>query len=260
MAVGMGRAAAAPQEPNSLLRGPGAAALRRPLTHGFPAPGAALRGERCRASLEASALGAPSPTAEPLCAPPARCSLSEARSPAAARAAPRPRRAPSRGGEAGRARLSSPGFCFPPEVTGPGSGSRRQPPTRPRLGACDRDRPEQAAGPAESRAAREQQPPRAGEKLRLLGPGRRAKSSRGERCAGTPRARWSRAHLAGPVAGEDNGVSRGCAPRFRFALPGRWVWMRVLRFHLPPWDKWLGYSIPVRGRSWRVPVQRRSNR
>lgn len=69
------------------------------------------------------------------------------------------------------------------------------------------------------------------------GPGRRAKSSRGEPCAGTPRARWSRAHLAGPVAGEDNGVSRCCAPRFRFALPGRWVWMRVRRLHLPPWDK-----------------------
>ncbi|XP_047590044.1 uncharacterized protein LOC125102683 isoform X3 [Lutra lutra] len=64
------------------------------------------------------------------------------------------------------------------QVTGPGSGSRRRSPTRPRPGASDRDRPEQAAGPAESRAAREQQPPQAGEKLHLLGPGRRAKSSR----------------------------------------------------------------------------------
>lgn len=49
-----------------------AAPLRRPLTQGFPAPEAALRGELCRGSLEASALDAPSPTAGPLCAPPAR--------------------------------------------------------------------------------------------------------------------------------------------------------------------------------------------
>lgn len=78
-----------------------------------------------------------------------------------------------------------------------GHGSRPRPPTRPRPGARDRGSPEQTAGPAESREAREQQLPRAGEKLRFPGPGRREKWSRGEPCTGTPRARWSRAHLAG---------------------------------------------------------------
>lgn len=46
----------------------------------------------------------------------------------------------------GRACSSSPGFCFPPGLTGPGSCPRS--PTRPRPGACDRSRLEQAAGPA----------------------------------------------------------------------------------------------------------------
>lgn len=125
------------------------------------------------------------------------------------------RRAPTCVGEAGRACSSSPGFCFPPGLTGPGFGSRPPSLTRPRPGARDRGRLEQATGPAQSRAAREQQP-RGRQRNFALG-------------AGTPRARWSLAHLAGPMEGEDNTVSGGCPARFRFALPGRWVWMRVHR-------------------------------
>lgn len=175
--------------------------------------------------------GPPAPPRGPLrhAGPWGRCSLREARSRAATGAAPPPRRAPPRGGEAGRACSSSPGFCFPPGLTGPGFGSRQRSPTRPRPGAGDRSRPELTA--------REQPPPRAGEKLRLSGPGQPEKSSRGEPCAGTPRAQWSFAHLAGPAEGEDNGVSGLLRSSLRGALPGRWVWMRVLRLHLPPWEK-----------------------
>lgn len=122
-----------------------------------------------------------------------------------------PLRAPPRGDEAGRACSSSPGFCFPPGLTGPGFGSRQRSQNHPRPGTGDRSRPELAA-----RAP----PPRAGEKLRLSRPGRREKSSRGEPCAGTPRAQWSLAHLAGPAEGEDNGVSGCCAPCLGFRSPG----------------------------------------
>lgn len=204
MAAGMGRAAAAPGEPNPFLGGPAAAVPPPcPLTL-LPSPGAACLGERGWRSLEASALKAPSPTAGPLAPrravgpllPPggAEPGGHGSRSP--------PRRAPPRGDEAGRACSSSPGFCFPPGLTGPGFGSRQRSPTRPRPGAGHRSRPELTA--------REQPPPRAGEKLRLSGPGQPEKSSRGEPCAGTPRAQWSFAHL---VEGEDNGVSDCRAPR-----------------------------------------------
>ncbi|KAK2489550.1 hypothetical protein MC885_006858, partial [Smutsia gigantea] len=74
-----------------------------------------------------------------------------------------------------------------------------------------------------SRAARKQQPPRARDKLRLPGPGRREKSSRGEPCAGCRAGAMERRSPGGPVEGEDSGGLRCCAPRFRFALPGRWV-------------------------------------
>lgn len=195
MAAGIGRAAAAPGEPDPLFRGLAAAVPPpRPLTR-LPGRGAACPGERGQRSLEASAPKAPSPTAGPLAPhravgpllPPggAEPGGNWSRSP--------PRRAPPRGGEAGRACSSSPGFCFPPGLTGPGFGSCQRSPTRPRPGAGDRSRPELTA--------REQPRPRAGEKLRLSGPGQPEKSSRGEPCAGTPRAQWSCAHLAGARGG-----------------------------------------------------------
>lgn len=147
MAAGMGRAAAVPGEPNPLLRGPAAAVPPpRPLTR-LPSPGAACLGERGPRSLEASAPKAPSPTAGPLAPrwamglllPPggAEPGGNGSRSP--------PLRAPPRGGEAGRACSSSPGFCFPPGLTGPGFGSHQRSQNHPRPGAGDRSRPELAA-------------------------------------------------------------------------------------------------------------------
>lgn len=145
--------------------------------------------------------------------------------PLCARPAGRGAGAPSRGRGAGRPREPLPvpprslsrrrgrprprvltGFCFPPGLTGPGSAPVGGP-----------DSPE-----ARSRRrdpAREQQPPRAGEKLRLTGPG-----------GGTgPPGRAVRRDAEGAMEPRSSGGARGgrggrsgrpCAPRGRFALRG----------------------------------------
>lgn len=149
--------------------------------------------------VEASAPKAPSPTARLFCAPPGR----GAGVPSGRHGAGRQREPPASPRSPSRRRgwsrpLVLTRLLFPARV----DRSRLRLPsavsTRPRPGARDRGRPEQAVGPAESRAAREQRPPRAGEKLRLSRPGRPEKSSRGEPCAGTPRAQWSQLTWRGP--------------------------------------------------------------
>lgn len=71
MAAGMGSVVAKPREPNSLLRGPAAAAPPRPLTR-FPSPGAARRGQGGLGSPQTGALEAPSSAAGLLYVPPGR--------------------------------------------------------------------------------------------------------------------------------------------------------------------------------------------
>lgn len=72
MAAGMGSVVAKPREPNSLLRGPAAAAPPpRPLTR-LPSPGAARRGQGGLGSPQTGALEVPSSAAGLLYVPPGR--------------------------------------------------------------------------------------------------------------------------------------------------------------------------------------------
>lgn len=203
--------AARPREPRSLLCGPAAAA-----------PGTAPWGRRGRDASERARWRRPGSPAGILCVPPGErgrgsLPLWEARSRAAAGAAPCPFRALPPGGEAGRAPLVLTRlfffFGFPPWVTGPGSGSR--------FGGLRLVR---------SQAAREP-PPRAGEKLRSPGPGRREKWARGEPCAGTHRGRNGASLTWRARRGRDNGASRRSrGPRLSVCAPGAvGVDMRVRR-------------------------------
>ncbi|XP_063522233.1 collagen alpha-1(I) chain-like [Pongo pygmaeus] len=166
MAAEMGRPAAAPREPNALLPGPAAAALAAsaPTPTRLRSPGAACRGER---GPEASrgARGRP----RPLCGAPRRAPgaagpvlpAGGAETSGRGRRSPPPPASPDRG-EAGRARPSSLGFCFPPGMTGPAP----PPVSGPRLFPDRQPDPQPA-------------PLRAGAKLRfrVRAPGRRGRGA-----------------------------------------------------------------------------------
>lgn len=215
--------AARPREPRSLLRGPAAAAL---LPHTGPQPGNRAAGPAGPGLLGAGALEAPRlPRGNPLRpagrAGPGLPSPTRGAEPGGrGNGSPPLPRSPS--GRRGRSRPACPHsalffffFWFP------ALGNRS------RLGG-----PRLARRPTpESQAAREPPPPRAGEKLRSPGPGRREKWARGEPCAGTHRRRDGASLTWRARRGRDNGASRRSrGPRLSVCAPGAvGVDMRVRR-------------------------------
>lgn len=224
-APGVGRAAAAPREPSPSL------AVQPPPRH-LPAPSrgspsAGRRAERAGpGEPRGQPGGGPGPTAGPLGARPAAGPALPPGGvgPAAAGAAPRPAALPlAEARPAAPAR--PPRLLFPAGLTGPGPAPVGGPDSPEARRSWPRP-PGAEAGPARRLAAREQQPPRAREKLRLSRPGRR------DGCTGESRARDAE---GAPEPRSRGGARAGWGRRGgRRCAPGRWVWTRASRLARRP--------------------------